>query len=51
MCTIPSKNWRGFNFNIDDYKGKKTSTDENYFYYQFEYIWLKNVFDPENYGF
>ncbi len=38
-------------FNIDDQKGKRTSTNENEFYNPFEYIWLKSVFDLENYGF
>ncbi len=37
--------------NIDDYKGKRTWTDENYFYNPFKHIWFKSVFDLENYGF
>jgi hypothetical protein len=38
-------------FNIDDSKGKKTQTDENYFYNPFECIWLKSALNFENYGF
>jgi hypothetical protein len=38
-------------FNINDWKGKRTWIHENYFYNQFEHIWLKNAFDPKNYGF
>jgi hypothetical protein len=33
----------GDDFNSDNYKGKN--------YNQFEHIWFKHVFHPENYGF
>jgi hypothetical protein len=38
----------GEDFYIDDYKGKRTWTNELFFHNSFEHIWLKNVFDPEN---
>jgi hypothetical protein len=41
----------GEDFNINDYKGKKTCTYENCLYNQFKHIWFKCVFDFENYGF
>jgi len=41
----------GEDFNIDDYKGKKTWTNESCLYNQFEHIWFKGVFHFENYGF
>ncbi len=41
----------GDDFNIDDWKGKRTSTDENCLYNPFEHFWFKSAFDPENYGF
>jgi hypothetical protein len=38
----------GDDFNINDYKGNRTWTNENCFYNSFEHIWLKSVFDIEN---
>ncbi len=32
-------------------RAKRTWLDEDYFHHSFEHIWLKNVFDLENYGF
>ncbi len=41
----------GEDFNIDDQKGKRTWINEFFFYNPFKHIWLKSVFDSENYGF
>jgi hypothetical protein len=41
----------GHDFNIDNYKGKRTCIHENYFITDLEHIWLKSVFDPKIYGF
>jgi hypothetical protein len=41
----------GEDFNIDDYKCKRTWTNENCLYSQFEHISFKHAFDLENYGF
>ncbi len=42
------KIWK--DFNINDYKSKRTWIDENYFYNPFEHICFKSVFDSKNYG-
>jgi hypothetical protein len=41
----------GKDFNIDDYKGKRTWIDKKMIYNQFEHIWFKHVFDLKIYGF
>ncbi len=41
----------GDDFNSDNYKGKRTWTNQKKNYNQFEHIWFKHVFHLENYGF
>jgi len=40
----------GEDFNIEK-NGKRTSTNEIFFYNQFKNIWFKCAFDLRNYGF
>jgi hypothetical protein len=47
MCIILLK--IGEDFNIEDYKDKRTWTDENWFYHPFEHIWLKRTFDLQRF--
>jgi hypothetical protein len=49
MCTNPSLKLKGISTLM--IKGAKELELIKKNYSQFEHIWLKNVFDPKNYGF